>query len=93
VPDGAAPLNIRQAWLGTELFAVKLPESEQLDLMTGQPNGVRESYGVLKIPALKALDETSREAADWFRIHVPVEIPVFTFGINEVEVLPASGQW
>ena len=90
-PEGSAPWAVRKQWEGVELLGVKLPpDSEQVDLVSGEPVKPRESYAVLKIHALEALSQKSpeaRAAADWFRINVPVELPALTFGVNEVEIV------
>ena len=81
-------MAVRREWDGVETFGIRLPpDTEQTDLVTGEPVEPRESYAVLKIEALRALSEKSTEAADWFRMNVPVELPALTFGVNEVEVL------
>jgi len=85
---GPAPENVRSAWVGTELLAVNLPPSiGEEDFTTGQAGPPRESYAVLTESAIAALQEKSPEAAEWFYENVPPDLPVLTFGANEVEII------
>ncbi|KKR72673.1 MAG: hypothetical protein UU81_C0010G0018 [Microgenomates group bacterium GW2011_GWC1_41_8] len=87
-PMGPAPENVRSAWVGTELLAVNLPPSiGEEDFTTGQAGPPRESYAVLTESAIAALQEKSPEAAEWFYENVPPDLPVLTFGANEVEII------
>lgn len=88
-PEGPAPENVRISWLGIELLAVRTPsEVEERDFTTFQEIGNRGGYMVEVKSAIRKLREKSAQAAEWFEQNVPADMDYFTFGSDEVELLP-----
>lgn len=98
VPEGPAPKRVRVAWIGVELWAERVPEGvPEIDFVTGERIRGRTGFRVEKETALRTLFEapyTNQNgyapfaAATWFHETVPSEMSHFTFGPNEVEILP-----
>jgi len=87
-PEGPAPEEVRIKWLGVELLAIRTPEEvEERDFTTMQELGNRGGYMVNVNIALAKLWEVDCKAAAWFLIHVPEDMPFFTFGADEVELI------
>lgn len=90
-PIGAAPLEVKQQWVGTEFYAYKAYSSAgEADLLTHQPVPERPGpvYIARRNEATAALAKKSAEAASWFDHNVPKDIKAFSFGADEVKVLP-----
>jgi hypothetical protein len=88
-PEGPAPESVRINWLGIELLAVRTPpEAEERDFTTFQEIGNRGGYMVDVKIAIRKLREKSPQAAEWFKKNVPSDMDYFTFGPDEVELLP-----
>lgn len=86
VPDGPAPLKIREAWVGLNLLARKtLLKGPEIDFTN---NNLVSRGGAYKVPlemALEILEKKSPEAAQWFRVNCPSWMDHLTFGVGEVE--------
>jgi hypothetical protein len=99
IPDGLAPKEIREAWVGVELEAIKEEDNpdgipaEIVDFTTDNIACREPGYLVdvdLGIEALAKLPNGAK-AADWFARNTSTQMPFYSFGVNEVEVLPDEG--
>ncbi|MDP2641393.1 MAG: hypothetical protein Q8P39_02530 [Candidatus Yanofskybacteria bacterium] len=79
VPDGEAPPDFRQAWVGVELPGARLFHGVQArGITSGSVEGPASYWAVNAGIALAVLAETNPEAAAWYaeRVH-PEEILMF----------------
>lgn len=89
VPIGPAPEEIRKAWVGLVLDVVCLNPGREFDFVKMQFLPERKSFLVLKTTALDLLEKKDPSAARWFREN-PGFSNFFTFGSDELELLPAN---
>ncbi|OGH15906.1 MAG: hypothetical protein A3C30_03700 [Candidatus Levybacteria bacterium RIFCSPHIGHO2_02_FULL_40_18] len=88
-PEGPAPEDVRNAWVGLEFSAYKMPPRiNEVDFVSGRPIQNRGGYLVPTKEALDALEQSSPVAAGWFRLALPEGMPSLTFGLDEAEIVP-----
>jgi|GEM_PF-2409638 hypothetical protein len=93
IPEGEAPFEVRQAWVGLTLpcepvFGYPKLESPERGVVTGQPNQSRRSvFLVPVVSALEILEQSDPEAAQWWRECAFLGGECFSFGEDEVEIL------
>lgn len=96
VPRGAAPLWVREEWVGVilPLKDAYLPGEGAIEVTFDEltPRAPREFFTVPVKDALNELEKKSPAAARWFRNNLP---PFwldrdFSFGLDEGEEIPGS---
>lgn len=92
VPNGPAPYEVREQWLGEVLPAECniLKEGEEggeKNFLTGDLAPARKYVRVFKDEALRILEKKSPTAAAYFRKNFPQEHPRLSFGLDEVEII------
>ena len=91
IPEGDAPLEIREAWVGLELPCLtKHDESKEVKNIISQE--IRQPrpncWYVPQDMALEILEEAAPEAAQWWLEHdYPHPDRFFTFGEDEAELV------
>lgn len=88
VPDGPAPLWVRENWIDVVLPALPMPkEGIEHDFISEELLPSRGGYVVQKKPAFEALAKRSVPAAEWFKKHFPSYSDYLCFGPDEAEVV------
>ncbi len=92
VPEGEAPLPVREAWIGA-VFPASGPDEHLAEgVVTGEnaPPRLRFSYSAPQSSALEALERLNPTAAAWFREHLLLSSD-FIFGADEVVEIHNEG--
>lgn len=88
VPNGQAPLHIREKWIGVEIPFIEMGTPKSVGVIDGKPVKRHEAFTVNQTEALTALREKSPEAADWWKnMGFPIPGIHFTFNIECAEVI------
>ena len=89
IPEGPAPDNVRQAWVGVELRGLMFDElGNEKDFVSGAIIPDRgEVFAVAADYAIEKLREGSPAAGTWFQTHFPKWTPALTFKRSELEVI------
>ena len=89
VPQGEAPLEVRQAWVGLILPVSHFGEGLEVGLKTGMFQPKRAWVAVPRQLALEILESKDPVAAKWFKDSLGERTAVghFAFGRNEIEEL------
>ncbi len=88
VPDGSAPERVRAAWIGLELEALPMPENEpEVDLLSLSIKAGRGGCVVSVEDSLEILKQKNHEAYNWFVENIPPQMPCFSFGPDEYEIV------
>ena len=92
VPDGEAPLWVRQAWLGITLPCHPFSGPPDSGFDSGVLTGERVSgMGRVSVPqeqAIQILAKTNPEAAGWWRLEgFPYPNLCFGFRLDDVEII------
>jgi hypothetical protein len=92
VPDGEAPLWVRQAWLGLTLPCgpiVGVAEGQELGTVTRQETERKRSgFSVFQDEALAILAERNLKAFEWWTSHdYPLIGECFCFAEDEAEIV------
>lgn len=88
VPEGAAPLAVREAWVGLIMVGYPLEDDDvEVDLLTLDPIHRRQGYFIGRSYAEHTLESRSPVAARWYRENVSPSLNAYTFAADEVEVL------
>ena len=70
VPDGEAPLEVREKWVGLELPVVPGESYAQQGVVSGKPvNPPMDGYLVKAVTAVAILAKSDRDAARWWETH------------------------
>ena len=93
VPDGEAPLEIRQKWVGTIIpLAENLPPGLVVaGVISGKRvnAGYNDGYHVETIVAIQALEKKNPETAEWWLTNTIVGfMPYLVFRRVECELVP-----
>ncbi|MDO8582539.1 MAG: hypothetical protein Q7R63_00900 [bacterium] len=90
IPRGAAPREVREAWIGVALpFDMPCEKSHERRLISGERQLDRPFMTVPAAVALEELGKKSPEAAQWFYDNLSpsfLQSGNFTFGISELEI-------
>jgi hypothetical protein len=70
VPEGAAPLSVRQEWVGLILPIDDITEGPAYDVLTKHAIDAQPGYNVQWEIAMAALGRKSPEAERWWRVNV-----------------------
>ncbi len=81
-PEGAAPIEVREKWVGLVLPARRCSKAQG----KLKPKSYEECYGVSIAGALPILREASEDAVDWFASNFGT-LGEFLFHIDEVELI------
>ncbi len=88
VPDGEAPLEIREQWVGLILPVVAITESIGMGVVTKSDTDSNPAYMVLQEYAISALSKKSDKAARWWKKHgFPQQGEYFGFKVSQTKVI------
>lgn len=90
VPDGPAPLWVREAWVGVQIRFAQIGSDIEIEDFEGKSMGTVEGYRVWTNLALYSLREKNEEAARWFETNLPFICPMLVFGIDEAELVASN---
>ena len=87
VPEGQAPLEVRQEWVGVTMKAFTFPGATFAHgLVTGKRVEMKPGFFVDKEHALSQLAKKDLVAASWFLEHADPRFSEFVFGADEAEI-------
>lgn len=86
-PDGLAPDEIRDAWIGLTLEADDFPVIVPVKDSTGKVVEEKKCWSSPFKKALAVLGEKSKEAADWYRQNYPRDTQLIAFACDETKVI------
>ena len=89
VPDGEAPLEVREKWVGAILTCVRVDTMEHaLGVVSHRPSPSRRNVWIVpQEEAISALEKIAPEAAKWWRENgYPRGGGGFTFGESEAVI-------
>lgn len=88
IPDGEAPLHIRENWVGLVLPVFATTEIKSESVLTHEETAREPVYMIPQDSAIDILGTTSPEAAAWWRdIGFPQDGGYFCFKISQAEVV------
>ncbi|MCC2630936.1 MAG: hypothetical protein K0S38_745 [Candidatus Paceibacter sp.] len=96
VPQGGAPLWVRQQWLGiivNGFVGVPLETGDLVEVGTGKPVGSYEAVHVAQVDAIYELTQKpgAEQAAKWWTEHGYPSSPFAAFAFRKDELRPISG--
>lgn len=88
VPDGEAPLQVREKWVDLVLHVVAVSSGDCRGILSGTKVNNGLHYTVPKDLAIAALDQQHHDAADWWKNNSPAtEGSALAFYVDEAEVV------